>query len=80
MVGYRGWFVNEISRSNRIKNVLSLQVAREHARRPRGGPNRHVAKLSDHRPLERLKAENAQLRDCVVELMLEIQALRDGAK
>jgi hypothetical protein len=76
----RGWFVNEISRSNRIKNVLSLQVAREHARQPRGGPNRHVAKLSDHRPLERLKAENAQLRDCVVELMLEIQTLRDGAK
>src|SRR6516164_6869069 len=34
-----GWFVNEISRSNRIKNVLSLQAAREHARRPRGGPN-----------------------------------------
>jgi hypothetical protein len=74
----RGWFVNEISRSNRIKNVLSLQVAR--ARQPRGGPNRHVSKLSDHTPLERLKAENAQLRDCVVELMLEIQALRDGAK
>jgi len=75
-----GWFVNEISQSNRIKNVLSLQVAREHARQPRGGPNRHVSKLSDHRPLERLKAENAQLRDCVVELMLEIQALRDGVK
>jgi hypothetical protein len=75
-----GWFVNEISQSNRIKNVLSLQVAREHARQSRGGPNRHVSKLSDHRPLERLKAENAQLRDCVVELMLEIQALRDGAR
>ena len=27
-----------------------------------------------------LEAENAQLRDCVVELMLEIQALHDGAK
>ena len=30
--------------------------------------------------LERLEAENAQLRDCGVELMLEIQALHDGAK
>ena len=75
-----GWFVNEISQSNRIKDVLSLQVAREHARQSRGSPNRHISKLNDHRPLERLKAENAQLRDCVVELMLEIQALRDGAK
>ena len=81
MVGIPGgWFVNEISRSNRIKNVLSLQVARQHARQPRGGPNRHVSKLSDQRPLERLKAENALLRSRVVELMLEIQALRDGAK
>ena len=30
--------------------------------------------------LERLEAENAQLRDTVAELMLEIQALHDGAK
>ena len=29
--------------------------------------------------LERLEAENAQLRRRVVELMLQIQALRDGA-
>ena len=34
----------------------------------------------NQRLLERLEAENAQLRDCVVELMLEIQALHDGAK
>jgi len=60
--------------------VVSLQVARERARQSRDGPNRHVSKLSDHRPLERLKAENAQLRASVVELMLEIRALRDGAK
>ena len=72
--------MNESSRSNRIKNVLSLQLARQHARRPRGGPNRHVSKLSDPRPLERLKAENAQLRDTVVDLMLQVQALRDGAR
>src|SRR5262245_62162199 len=30
MVDTGGWFMNEISRSNGIKNVLSLQVAREH--------------------------------------------------
>jgi hypothetical protein len=60
--------------------VLSLQLARQHARRPRGGPNGHVSKLSNHRPVERLKAENAQLRECVVDLMLQIQALRDDAR
>src|SRR6516225_4258527 len=43
-----GWFVNEISQSNRIKDVLSLQVAREHARQSRGSPNRHISKLNDH--------------------------------
>jgi hypothetical protein len=59
--------------------VLSLQVAREHPRQPRGGPNGHVSKLSDQRSAERLKAENAQLRDSVVDLMLQIQALRDDA-
>jgi hypothetical protein len=30
--------------------------------------------------MERLKAENAQLRECVVDLMLQIQALRDDAR
>jgi hypothetical protein len=72
--------MNEISRSNRTKNVLSLQVAREHAQQPRGSPNGHVSKRSNQRPLERLEAENVQLRDCVVDLMLQIQALRDGAR
>ena len=60
--------------------MVSLQVAREHARQPRGASNRHVSKRSNQRLLERLEAENAQLQDCVVELMLEIQALHDGAK
>ena len=57
--------MNESSQSTRVKNVLSLQAARER---------------SNQRLLERLEAENAQLRDCVVELMLEIQALHGGAK
>ena len=52
-----------------------LSLAREHARRPRGGSNVHT-----FRPvlLERLEAENAQLRRSVVELALQIQALRDA--
>jgi hypothetical protein len=72
--------MNEISQSNRIKNVLSLQVAREHAQQPRGSPDGHVSKRTNQRPLERLEAENAQLRACVVDLMLQIRALRDGGK
>src|SRR5262249_28208628 len=54
------------SRSKGVKNVLSL--------------HRQISERSNQRLLERLEAENAQLRDCVVELMLEIQALHDGAK
>jgi cell division protein FtsB len=68
------------SQSKRIKNVLSLQVARERARQPRGGSSGQVSERSNQRLLERLEAENAQLRDSVVDLMLQIQALRDGAR
>jgi len=75
-----GWFMNEISRSKRIKNVVSLQVARERARPPRDGSNRYVSKRSNQRLLERLEAENAQLRGNVVHLLLQIQALRGGAR
>src|SRR5262249_1589048 len=76
--GDTGGFMKKISRSNRIKNVVSLQVAREHARQPRCASNRHVSKRSNQRLLERLEGENAQLRASVVDLMLQIQALRDG--
>ena len=72
--------MNEISRSKRIKNVVSLQVARERARPPRDGSDRHVSKRTNQELLERLEAENAQLRARVVELILEIRALRNGAK
>jgi hypothetical protein len=67
--------MNESSRLKRIKNVVSLQVARERGRQPRGDSNRHVSKG----PLERLEAENAQLRGRLVDLLLQIQALRDDA-
>ena len=73
-------------------NVLSLQLARERAWRLRGGSNGHAFKrlalplwdseitgMDERRFLERLEAENAQLRRSVVELLLQMQALRDGA-
>jgi hypothetical protein len=53
-----------------------LSFAPEQAWQPRrGGSNVHtfIPVL-----LERLEAENAQLRDSVVELALQIQALRDA--
>ena len=63
--------MNKIARSNR--DVLCF--AREHASQPRCGSNVHT-----FLPvlLERLEAENAQLRGSVVELALQIQALRDA--
>ena len=76
--------MNMKARSSRTKNVLSVQLARERARQPRGGSNVHtfipVGLSVNQRLLERLEAENAQLRGSVVELVLQIQALRDGAR
>ena len=72
--------MNESSRSNRKKNVLSLEVARKRARQPKGASDRQVSKGSNQRLVEQLKAENAQPRALVVDLMLQIQALRDGAR
>ena len=65
--------MNKIARSNRREDALSL--AREHGWQPRGGSNVHTFKPV---LLERLEAENAQLRGSVVELALQIQALRDA--
>jgi hypothetical protein len=72
--------MNEISRSKSVKNVLSLRVVRERARQPRDVSSGQVSKRGNQRLLERLEAENAQLRGNVVHLMLQIQALRDGAR
>src|SRR5215472_12997682 len=79
-VGIVGLIMNESSRSKGVKNVLSLQVARERTRQAKAASDRQISERSSQRLRERLEAENAQLRDCVVELMLEIQALDDGAK
>jgi len=75
-----------------MNNVLSMQLARKRARQPKGGSNGHALSVwnpkttqldgqraGDQRSFERLEAENAQLRAWVVDLMLQIQALRDGA-
>jgi hypothetical protein len=74
--------MNETSRLRRReirwkKNVLSLQLARDRARPPNGGSD---VLSANRRLFERLEAENSQLRDSVVDLMLQIQALRDGAR
>jgi hypothetical protein len=70
--------MKEGSQSNRANNVLRLQVARKRARQSRGGSNASVGPSANQRPLERLEAENAQLRRSVVDLMLELQASRDS--
>jgi hypothetical protein len=67
------------------KSVLSLRLARDRARQSRGGwnglslavSNSETAQLGHQRRLEVLKAENAQLRGHVVDLLLQLQALRD---
>ena len=74
-----------MSRSNnRREGVRSLELALERAWQPRGGSNVHtfipLGLSVNQRLLERLEGENAQLRDSVVDLMLQIQALRDGAR
>jgi hypothetical protein len=66
-----------------MSNVLSLRLARERAWQ--SGWNSETMELdggsaSNQRLLERLEAESAQLRRSVVELALQIQALRDSAK
>jgi hypothetical protein len=75
-----GLIMNESSRSRGVKNVLSLQVARERTRQAKAASDRQISQTQQSETTERLEAENAQLRDLAVELMLEIQALQDGAK
>jgi hypothetical protein len=64
--------MNKQARSNRREDVLSFAGE---TWQPRSGSNVHtfIPVL-----LERLEAENAQLRGSVVELVLQIQALRNA--
>jgi cell division protein FtsB len=66
-----------------MSNVLNLELARERAWQSVW--NLETTELdgesaSNPRLLQRLEAENAQLRRSVVELVLQIQALRDDAR
>jgi hypothetical protein len=81
--------MNKIARSSRRKDVLSVELARDRVRQSRGGSNPHVSlavsnsettEFGNQRRLERLEAENAQLRSHVVDLLLQLQASRDGAR
>ena len=71
-----------MSRSNRREYVRSLELALERAWQPRGGSNVHtfipLGLSVNQRLLERLEAENAVLRSSVVEVLLQIRALRDS--
>ena len=75
-----------------MNNVVSLRFTGERARQPKGGSNGQALSVwnpettqpdgqraSNQRSFERLEAENARLRAWVVDLMLQIQASRDGA-
>jgi hypothetical protein len=66
-----------------MSNVLSLDLARERAWQSVWSPETtgfDRGSASNQRLLERFEAENAQLRRGVVELALQIQALRDDAR
>jgi len=73
--------MNKASRSNRREDVVSPELAPERSWQPRGGSNVYTFRPRglpvSQRLLERLETENAQLRGSVVELALQIQALRD---
>jgi hypothetical protein len=72
-----------IHNKNLGRKGLSLKLARERAWQSVGNPEATEldgGSASNRRLLERLEAENAQLRRSVVELVLQIQVLRDDAR
>ena len=72
--------MNKTARSNRREDVVKPELAPERSWQPRGSSNvytfRPLLPVSQ-RLLERLETENAQLRGIVLELLLQVQALRD---
>jgi hypothetical protein len=90
--------MNKMARSNRKKDVPSVQLGRGRAWQPSGASNERALKrlclsvwnsetvllhgqsASNRRLLRRLEVENAQLRGNVVQLALQIQALRDDVR
>ena len=73
--------MNKTSRSNRREDVGSPELAPERPWQPRGSSNvytfRPRGQPVSQRLLERLETENEQLRSIVVELLLQVQTLRD---
>jgi hypothetical protein len=67
--------MNKTSLSNRREDVVSPELAPERSWQPRGSSN--VYTFRPRGLLERLETENAQLRGIVVELLLQVQTLRD---
>jgi hypothetical protein len=64
-------------------DVPSAQLAHERARQPRGRSECSCFERGlsvNQRLLERLEAENALLRGSVVDLLLQLQALRGAAR
>jgi hypothetical protein len=70
--------MNKISRSNRKEDVQSLPLALEHASNVTHLHTCGAVVHLNQSLLARLEAENAQLRGSVVDLLLQIRALRDG--
>ena len=65
-----------------LEGMMNTQRNRGHVSKRLGLSvwNSETTRLGNQRLLERLEAENTQLRRNVVDLMLHIQALRDGAR
>ena len=68
--------MNKTARSNRREDVVKPELAPERSWQPRGSSNVYTFKPRGLL-LERLETENAQLRGIVLELLLQVQALRD---
>jgi len=71
------------SRGSVMSNVLNLQFARKRARQSESNfeaTELEGGSVSNQTLLRRLEAENAQLRGSVVELALQVQALRHAAR
>src|SRR6516165_3659563 len=83
-----GWFMNNVlSLELARKRASQPRGSMGHVVKRLGLPRRNsettgldARSTSNQRFLDRLEAENAQLRGIVVELMLQIQALRDRAE
>jgi hypothetical protein len=73
--------MNKTSRSHEREDVLSPELAPERSWQPRGSSNVYTFRPRglpvSQRLLECLETENAQLRGIVLELFLQVQALRD---